>query len=145
MQERFPWLYLWRKVTIIKYAWNVRARGWQCDRPHHVQLCDCELASPMKSVQEIFSGRSLFAIIVCTRISPTPKNDIILIVKKVTLLYASIVFHGPLWARTYEENYFSKMTSNVENEMKRKISTLPQQRNPGKLGGAKKERLFRSK
>ena len=32
-RKTFHGLYLWRKVTIIKYAWNVRARGWQCDLP----------------------------------------------------------------------------------------------------------------
>ena len=83
-------------MTIIKYAWNVRARGWQCDRPHHVQLCDCELASLMKSVQEIFSGRSLLQSLYAQEFLQLLINDIILIVKKVALLDAYIVFHAPL-------------------------------------------------
>ena len=105
MQERFPWLYLWREVTIIKYAWNVRARGWQCDWPHHVQFC--QLASLIKSVQEIFSGRNLYAIIVCTRISSSTYKWYYFDFKENSIAWfvASIIFHGPLWTRAYEENW----------------------------------------
>ena len=139
-RKTFHGLYLWRKVTIIKYAWNVRARGWQCDLPCAVvwtRFADKKCPGNIFSLlmyKNFFKHKQL--------------NVIILNINKYSIAWfdaSMLIFHDSVWTRVYEEiSFLFKWPQILKMKWNEKYPPYPDKEIRANLLALKRQDFFRA-